>query len=141
MKVFFDDLDENYNDIKRFDFEMWFDNSYANKQYVMFGTAERWDRKGDNARGYYNKIFNSLLQAIDEVMISYGDCYLKIYEENYGRLYIDVIHHDGNCIFEVRELTRKGEEMFNNHMDDYDIIKKLVDVGTYTRNVKFSNRY
>lgn len=35
MKVFFDDLDENYNNIKRFDFEILFDNSYANKQYLV----------------------------------------------------------------------------------------------------------
>lgn len=141
MKVFFDDLDENFDDIDRFDLEMWFDNKYANKQYVMFGKAERWNVKGENARGYCDKVFNSVLEAIDEAMNDCGICYLKIYEENYGRLYVDVIHHDGKCEFEIRELTNRGENMFYNHYYDYDIISRLISVDKYTRNVKFSKKY
>ena len=141
MKVFFDDLDENYNYVDRIDLEMWFNNSYANKKYIMFGKAETWERKGDNARGYCDRIFNSLLEAIDEATNSCGICYLKIYEANYGRLYVDITHHDGSCAFEIRELTHKGEEMLNNNIYDYDIVKRLINIGEYTRNVKFSKRY
>ena len=141
MKVFFDDLDENYDNVNRFDLEMWFDNKYANKQYVMFGIAERYNIKGKDATGYFDKTFNSLLEAIDGAMEGCGICYLKIYEKNYGRLYIDVIHHDGSCSFEVRELTKKGERMFYNHSYDYDIIPKLISIETYTKNVRFSERY
>lgn len=141
MKVFFDDLDENYDDVDRFDLEIWFDNKYANKQYVMFGIAERWNIKGENARGYCNKVFNSLLEAIDEAMADCGICYLKIYEENYGRLYVEVIHHDGKCEFEIRELTNRGEQVFLNNSYDYDIVQRLIRIEDYTRNVKFSKRY
>ena len=141
MQVFFDDLDENYDDIDRFDLEMWFDNKYAKKQYIMFGKVETWNVKGDNAKGHFQRIFNSLLEAIDEAVNSNGICYLKIYEANYGRLYVEVIHHDGTCAFEIRELTKRGEDRVWNSYDEYDIIPKLIKGKNYTRNVKFSRRY
>ena len=141
MKVFYDDLNEDFDDIDRFDLEMWFDNKYARKKYVMFGKAETWDIKGEMARGYCDRIFNSLLEAIDEAMNGCGICYLKIYEADYGRLYVDVIHHDGECEFEIRELTNRGSNMFYNHSYDHDIIPRLISVKKYTRNVKFSKRY
>ena len=141
-KVFFDELNEDFDDVDRFDLEMWFNNKKDHQKYVMFGKAERWDIKGENANGYFDKTFNSLLEAIDEATRGCGICYLKIYEENYGRLYVDVIHHDGNNSFEIRELTKYGKKMLENHYYDYDnIIQRLITVKKYTRNVKFSNKY
>ena len=140
--VFIDTLDDYYDDVDRFDIENWFNNKSANKLYVVCGKQERWDVKGENAIGYYDKLFNSLLEAIDETMDGYGQFYLKIYENSYGRLFVDITHHDGHNELEIRELTEKGEKAYNNaDLYDDDIIKKLVHKQGYTRNVNFRKRY
>lgn len=136
-KVFIDDLDEQYDDINRFDLEMWFDNTEDKQKYIVIGKVERWDGYG---YGYINKTFNSILSAIDETMDGCGICYLKIYESNYGRLFVDVIHHDGRNKFEIRELNKKGiEKLYNDYFDE--AINTIANKKGYTRNVKFSTKY
>lgn len=136
-KVFYDSLDEEFDDYDRFDLEMWFDNKSANRQYVVFGSNERWDVKGS---GYFDKVYYSVMEAIDGATDGVGMFYLKIYEKDYGRLYVDVIHHDGRNSYEIRELTHRGYDMYLNHRYDEDIIPKLIHIENYTRNVKYSKR-
>lgn len=139
-KIFYDDLDEAYDDIDRFDLEMWFDNKYAQQQYIVIGRAERWDIKGEKAYGYINKTFNSILQAIDESLDGCGICYMKIYETNYGRLFIDINHHDGCNQLEIREINQKGlNKLYTDYFDE--AINTIANKKGYTRNVKFSKRY
>jgi hypothetical protein len=140
-KVFYDDLDKKYDDYDRFDIEMWFDNSNDNQEYVVVGKAERWNIKGKNAYGYINKTFNSILEAIDGATSGCGMCYLKIYESDYGRLFIDIAHHDGHNNFEIREINKKGiDKLYSSDYID-DAIETIANKKGYTRNVKFSKRY
>ena len=139
--VFLDELDEEFDDIYSEDVQAAFDNSYANKKYIVFGIAERWDRKGEAARGHYDKIFNSIIEAIQHAVDGWGVCYLKIYEKNYGRLYIDICHHDGNNTLEIRELTQKGEDFYSNNCYDCGVVKRLISSKNYTKNTKFSKNY
>ena len=140
--MFFDELDDEYI---RMDEE--FDGNYFNELFrelrtnglfVLVGKIQRWDGSG---YGHYDEIFNTIYDAILKATDGWGCCYLRIYEENYGRLYIDVIHHDGTNHLEVRELTPKGEHIYN-YTDMYnDPITKIVNQKGATRNVKYFKRY
>lgn len=140
-KVFYDTLDEEFDYVDESDIRAWFDNKKANRQYVVFGKNERWDIKGEMASGYFDEVFYSLHDAIIKTIEDCGICYTKIYEKDYGRLYVDVIHHDGRNSYEIRELTHRGYDMYLNHRYDEDIIPKLIRIENYTRNVKYSTRY
>ena len=141
--VFIDELDTYYDDVDRYDIESWFNNKYAKKQYVVVGKSERYDVKGENARGHINKIFNSILEAIDGCTDGCGICYMKIYENNRGKLFVDIIHHDGHNSLEIRELTQKGEKTFYNAdlYKEEDVITRIANINGYTKNVHFSKNY
>lgn len=136
MKIFFDELDEKYDNYTYNDLDNLFNNSYADKKYILVGSIQRWDGKG---YGHCTRVFDSIIEAIKYSVDGWGSCYLKIYEENYGRLYIQVSHHDGTNLLEVRELTSKGEQLYYNNF--YDGLDKVVEQSATTRNVKFSRRY
>ena len=140
--VFIDELDDYYDDVDRFDIEMWFNNKSSNKKYIVVGKAERWNIKGEMAYGYMDAVYDSILEAIDEATKDCGISYLKIYENNRGKLLLDIIHHDGNNEFEIRELTEKGEKRYYNHDDFFEsVVKSLANVQGYTRNVNFKKNY
>ena len=87
-------------------------------------------------------VCNSILEAIDEATYGCGISYIKIYENNRGRLFLDVLHHDGHNQFEIRELTEKGEERYYNGDDFFEsIVKSLANVKGYTKNVNWSKNY
>lgn len=139
--VIFDEEDNYYDHIDRFDFEMWFDNSASNKKFIITGKAERWDIKGERAYGYIDRVFDSILDAIDGAMDGCGICYVKIHENPFGRLFVDVRHHDGYNEFEIRELTAKGEKRLYNADYDEDIVKTLLNTDGYTKNVHWRKNY
>lgn len=139
--IFLDELDDYYNDVDRFDIENWFNNKSSHKKYIVTGKAERWDVKGMDAYGYIEHTFDSILDAIDECMDGCGICYIKIYENPYGRLFVDVCHHDGHNQFEIREITKKGKERLYNAEYDEDIVKILLNNKKYTKNVHWRKNY
>lgn len=139
MKVFFDELDESFDKIEEFDLEMWFDNKQDKKHYIICGTIERWDSKGS---GHYPEIYNSIWEAINNASRDWGICYMKIYEKDYGKLFIDISHHDGFNSLQIREVTKAGEEIINNSLYyEDDIVAKLLKSPKYTKNTKFSKNY
>lgn len=133
VRVLFDELDENFDDYDYYDLENMFDNSYAKKQYILHGKIGLWDGV---RYGYAPDSYKSIIEAINKATDGFGACYLRIVEENYGRLFVEVCHHDGNNRLEVRELTDMGEELLYSQGIDAVVNRKGA-----TRNVKFTRRY
>ena len=114
-------------------FDELFNNSYENKSYVLTGDIGLWD--GVRKDVHHPKIFSSIADAI--IIANDGfDGYVTVSEGNYGKLFVDICHHDGNNHLEIRELTKIGEEMDNNYKDVGEILKRK---GA-TRNIRFLKR-
>ena len=101
--------DESDVDIAKELLERVFNN--ANK-LICVGSVGRWN--GVFSGGF---VFNTL----DELLSKAGkDCnYFKIYDCN-GHLYMHCSHHDGSCSFEIKELTDKGVEYYDNWNYDWE---------------------
>lgn len=93
--------------------EIWFEDEFSDlvkffdgKKIICFGSVGRWN---GTFRG--GEIFESFEDAYYRMT---KDCdYVKIYEEN-DHLYIQCSHHDGTNNFEVKVLTDKGEDYYDN---------------------------
>ena len=93
--------------------DFWFEDEFSalieffkDKKIICFGSVGRWD--GTFKGG---EIFESFEDAYYRMT---KDCdYVKIYEED-GHLYIQCSHHDGTNNFEIKILTEKGEDYYNN---------------------------
>lgn len=136
-RIIYDDLSDEYEDnyeLAELDFDMWFDNSYAKQQYILIGTVELWTGAVD---GHDNRVANSIKEAIQNAIDGFGICYIEVYEENYGRLFVRVCHHDGSNLLEIREVTKLGAEL----LDKYHDVDKIVNRQGATRNVRFTKRY
>ena len=86
--------------------------SFFKNQIIAFGNLGRWD-------GVYSggAVFNNFRNAFYNIT---EDCpYIKIYDEN-GHLFIHCTHHDGSSTFEIKELTKKGEEYYDRWEYSYD---------------------
>lgn len=129
-KILFDELDEKYDGYSSEDLEILFDNSYDNHLYVLSGKLGLWDGQRE---GYYPHVASSIKEAIDFATDGWGICYITIYEENYGRLFVRVSHHDGTNYLEIRELTSLGENLLLTHD-----IKTILERKGATKNVKYS---
>lgn len=134
MKIIYDDLSFD-NDIDREDrFEELFDNEYANNRYILTGDIGLWDGVRKNV--HHPKVFDSIAEAIIEANDGfYG--YITVSEGKYGKLLLDICHHDGNNHLEIRELTKLGEEMDNN----YKSVQEIINRKGSTRNVRFLKNY
>lgn len=78
---------------------------FAGKDVIFFGSVGRWDGTHDGGKiGDFESLYQSAIT----------DCaYIKIYDKA-GHFYIECSHHDGTNSFEVKELTAKGREYFDN---------------------------
>ena len=130
-----------YNDLQFIDaieneiiFDELFNNEYEHKSYILTGDIGLWDgiRKGVHHPSVFNSIKEAILTANDGF---YG--YISVSEEKYGKLFVNICHHDGNNSLEIRELTPLGEEMHNNYKDVREILKRK---GA-TKNVKYLKNY
>ena len=73
--------------------------------WLVVGTLGLWDGRHDGG-----KVCNSFR----EISRAWDDCnYIKLWDEN-GHFYIECSHHDGTNCFEVKRLTNKGYELFDN---------------------------
>ena len=102
--------------------------------WLLTGTVGRW-----NGRFDAGTVFTSFNDMHSKATT---DCdYVSYYDEN-GHLYLDCSHHDGTNCFEIRKLTKKGEEFFKRNEDNYwprelhEILKKRYSVlPHYAHNV------
>lgn len=136
MKILYNQLENEFEDEldEEFFLEGSFDNSFDDKQYILHGTIGCWD---GTRYGFYPKLLNSLLDCIIKAEENYSQFYTKIYEANYGRFYIEISHHDGHDVLEAREVTKLGEEMYNNYHD----IDKILKTKYATKNAKYCKNY
>ena len=137
MNVLWDERDIDPHFYCEEDFNLLFDNKDMLRKYTVHGYQDLWDGKYE---GHIPRLFDSIKEAIFACEEGFGHSYTVIYEENYGRLYCRVIHHDsvrGGNLNEIRELTKLGIELYYDY--DYDV-GKLLDRKGATRNVKYTTR-
>lgn len=83
------------------------ENFFKNIQYIgFFGEVGRWNGvyRGGKIDTDFWKLFDSATE----------DCrYIKIYDLN-GHLHLTCSHHDGTCHFEIKEVTERGWEYYDN---------------------------
>lgn len=76
------------------------------KKLIAFGTCGLWH--GNYAGGFLFDTFDELIKKIGK------DCdYFKFHDEN-GHLYMQCSHHDGTHSIEIKELTDRGYDYYNN---------------------------
>lgn len=134
MKTIYDDLSFDDYDEREIIFNELFDNEYANKRYILTGDIGLWD--GVRKDVHHPHVFCSLADAIATANDGFNG-YITVSEGKYGKLFVDICHHDGNNHLEVRELTKLGEEMDDN----YKSVQEIINRKGSTRNVRFLKNY
>lgn len=134
MNVIFNDLDYEDYDESNIIFDELFDNEYEEKYYILTGDIGLWDgiRKGVHHPDVFKSLKDAILVANDGF-----NGYITITEGKYGKLFVDICHHDGNNHLEIRELTKLGEQMHNSYKD----VRSIVNRKGATRNVKYLKNY
>lgn len=133
-KIIYEDLMFEDYDEQGIIFDELFDNSYENKSYILTGDIGLWD--GVRKDVHHPSVFNSLKDAVLTANDGFNG-YITVSEGKYGRLFVDICHHDGNNHLEIRELTKIGEDMNNNYKEVGQILKRK----DATKNVKFLKHY
>ena len=134
MKVIYDDLSFEDEFEKEVVFEDLFDNEYANNKYIITGDIGLWD--GVRKDVHHPRVFDSIAEAIIVANDGFNG-YITVSEGKYGKLLLDICHHDGSNHLEIRELTKLGEEMDNN----YKSVQEIINRKGSTRNVRFLKNY
>ena len=134
MKIIYDDLSFEDEFEKEVVFEDLFDNEYANNKYIITGDIGLWD--GVRKDVHHPRVFDSIAEAIIEANDGFNG-YITVSEGKYGKLLLDICHHDGNNHLEIRELTKLGEEMDSN----YKSVREIINRKGSTRNVRFLKNY
>ena len=107
----------------------FYEEKHGRKRYIILADLGLWNGRFDGG-----KIITGLWNAISECFEDYNE----IYEEG-GRLKVVAHHHDGTNFFQIKELTKRGEEYAERHkwdMSDRELHKKLFDDSHYSRNVR-----
>lgn len=134
MKTIYEDLSFDDYEEREIIFDELFDNEYANKRYILTGDIGLWD--GVRKDVHHPSVFSSLADAIAVANDGFNG-YITVSEGKYGKLLVDICHHDGNNHLEVRELTKLGEEMDDN----YKSVQEIINRKGSTRNVRFLKNY
>ena len=113
--------DERYfsKDIEWDDTKAQLDEFFDGKTVLFIGETGLWHgvyRAG--AVGEFWDLYNKALTDCD---------YVKIYDEN-GHFYISCSHHDGSCHYEVKILTKEGEDYLERWEDNWDDRRSEGDV-------------
>ena len=82
------------------------DSFFEDGTYILRGTSGRWD--GAHEAG---TIFTDFWDVYYKATESCD--YVELYDEN-GHFYLQCSHHDGTNHYEIRRLTDKGKEYFEN---------------------------
>ena len=76
-----------------------------NGKFLAVGTCGRWN--GTFAGGF-------IFETFDELMARFSHCdYIKLWMEN-GHFFVKGAHHDGTDEVEVKRITGKGENYYDN---------------------------
>ena len=134
MKIIYDEIDFKDFDEEGIIFDELFNNSYEQKKYIITGDIGLWDgvRKNVHNPSVFNSLKDAILTANDGF---YG--YITVSEGSYGKLLVDISHHDGHNSLEIKELSKIGEQMYNENKSVCEILKRK----DATRNVKFLKNY
>lgn len=131
-KIIFDELKLGNDEIVSDVLDELFDNKCDGKLYIVKGSIGLWDGVRE---GYYPRVAESLKEAILFASEGFGLTYTRVVEEGYGKLFVEVSHHDGFNRLEVRELSGVGEELFGRWGDVG--VDKIVSRRGATRNVHY----
>jgi len=113
-------------------------NFFGTRNKVLFvGSIGRWNGNFDGGDiGEFEDLYYKALKDCDYVKVS----------DNNGHLYITGTHHDGTNSFEVKVLTDKGEEYYDNwnygyssrldNLSEQEILKNI-----YERYSRLPNYY
>lgn len=96
--------------------------------YIILADIGRWNGRADGG-----KIIQGLWNAIT---ICFED-YNKVYIDG-KRLKVKASHHDGTNYFEIKKLTERGEDYWNNHqydMTDRELHQRLFNDSHYSHEV------
>lgn len=132
-KIIFDELDTTFG-TNGPHFDELFDNEYEENIYIITGDIGLWDGVRKNV--HHPDFFHSLKSAILEANNGF-DGYITISEGKYGKLLIDIAHHDGSNHLEIRELTKLGRKLYDN----YASVRTVINRKGATKNIKFSKNY
>ena len=93
-----DNREEVFSDLKTF--------FKGERTYLAVGTVGRWN--GTFKGGFIFHSFQELFNKVGE------DCdYFKFYDVN-GHFYMQSSHHDGRNLVEIKVLTKRGEDYYQN---------------------------
>lgn len=97
------------------------------KYYLVLADLGLWNGRADGGL-IIKGIWNAICKCFED--------YNKIYFDG-KRLKIQAVHHDGTNYFQIRELTDKGVEYWNNHpyMSDRELHQRLFNDSHYTHEV------
>lgn len=109
-------------------------NGIFNGNYLAIGTCGRWDGTYDG--GFVFKTFK-------ELMSRFEDCvYFKIWIEN-NHFYVKGSHHDGTDMVEVKEITERGLQYYENwnygsdDRTEREVHRKMFTNSHYTHLIKW----
>ena len=110
------------------DWEIVFDalkNFFDGKTVIFFGSVGLWHGVYDAGKvGDFERLFYAATKDCD---------YVKFYDEN-GHLYLHCSHHDGSCSFEIKILTKDGEDYLERWEDSWS--DKRTESEVHTQIVK-----
>ena len=132
-----------WDEIYEMDAEYWEDEKgnlreiFDNGKFLAVGTCGRWN--GNFAGGF---IFDSFAG----LMSHFSDCdYIKLRDEN-GHFYIQGSHHDGTHSVEIKRITQKGNDYYENwnfnwgdKRTEREVHTKMFSDSHYTNLINFAH--
>lgn len=96
-------------------------SEHHGNRLLVHGSIERW-----NGTSSVYATFNDLCSLLTPDSNSpFQDCeFDSIYDQN-GHLFVSGHHHDGDVVVEVKQLTDKGEEMFDEEESTFSDIEQI----------------
>lgn len=123
------DVREWVEDIIQYDCDDFF-NQLPDIMCILHGTAGTW--RGPREGGKIDKLYNLLIEAQED----YNTFEL---DEKEGAIKVTAIHHDGTNHWEVKALTQKGINYWQNHYydDPRELHNHILNTKGYTKKIKY----
>ena len=84
---------------------------FGSETVVFWGSIGRWYGTYQGGRvGDFMELFNKVTESCD---------YWKVWDEN-GHLFLKCSHHDGDNMFEIKMVSKRGRKYLNNWMYSLD---------------------
>ena len=131
----------NFQDeINWYEIKAELENVFNDGNFLAVGTCGRWN--GNFAGGF-------IFETFQELMNHFSDCdYIKFWDEN-GHFYLKGTHHDGTHHVEIKEITKKGKDYYDNwdfgpitdKRTEMEIHKKMFSDSHYTKLINYAHKY